>query len=98
MIIFPYTHFETMETKRLEIKMGLELTCDLKPCSRMCEEEIKHGATTTGVNGCPPAKGKTSGCISIHPNASVKKKDTATNNALSAKIQASSKPKSLVTA
>lgn len=76
-------------------------TCKLKPCSAKCNEDILHGTTTEGVNGCPVSRGGEQGprvCISDHPNTTKIKKDTATNNALGAKMQASSKSKSLVTA
>lgn len=64
--------------------------CFLKPCSKVCQKQIEHGAKTDGVGGCPVSRGgEGSGevCISKHPGVSKIKKDSATNNAISAKLR-----------
>ena len=63
-------------------------TCDKKPCSEGCTQEIAHGITSDGCGGCPVAKGNEDTCVSIHANAKVNKKNSATNNALGARMRA----------
>ena len=71
-------------------------TCDKKPCSEGCAQEIAHGAESNGCGGCPVSKGTESTCVSTHPNAKASKKNSATTNALAAKLSNKKKEISLV--